>query len=239
VIFFAGLAVIILAGCSNGDDGRSSEPLIVLSPQSGESGTPVFVSGENFPVGTVVMLRLGPPDVGYSPFPYASGVVGQDGRFTLTFHIPDGWPDGTPINMTELIVIALNEDGSVKATAPFAYLAGGVIEPSLPATGGAATLDPALVVNEEAIVIAVKNHLTLSGESTQVAVAVEVIEGEFARVGVVSLDPGAEGKLTGYLKLVSGNWEVLVVGRDFDSDQLLELGIPPAILPEEMLAPEG
>jgi hypothetical protein len=34
-------------------------------------------------------------------------------------------------------------------------------------------------------------------------------------------------------------WEVLVIGRDFDTEQLLELGIPTTILPEEMVVPEG
>jgi len=43
------------------------------------------------------------------------------GSFALSFTMPTYWPDGTPITETELVVVVLNEDGSVKATAPFSY----------------------------------------------------------------------------------------------------------------------
>jgi hypothetical protein len=36
--------------------------------------------------------------------------------------MPTHWPDGTPIAETVLVVVVLNEDGSVKATAPFSYI---------------------------------------------------------------------------------------------------------------------
>jgi hypothetical protein len=35
--------------------------------------------------------------------------------------MPLQWPDGTPITETDLVVVALNEDGSIKAIAPFGY----------------------------------------------------------------------------------------------------------------------
>jgi hypothetical protein len=81
--------------------------------------------------------------------------------------------------------------------------------------------------------------LTQTGVSSQVAVSVEKIEGEFARVGIFDLAPDSTGMSVGFLKSVNSTWQVLVVGQDFDSDQLLEIGIPQTILPEAILVPDG
>jgi hypothetical protein len=242
-LFLVGVGGMFLAACANGEQEQSDVPVIVLSPQSGGANTQVVVTGENFPVGTAVTLRLGPPDVGATPFSYASGAAGGDGRFTMSFHVPAAWPDGMPITEAVLTVIALNDDGSVKATAPFTLEASVVTTTSTvqePVDGGVMTPDPDLVANEQAIVNSVTNWLIQSGDSAQVAISVEQIEAEFARVGVVSLQADdAGGKSVGFLKLVNEVWEVLVIGRDFDTEQLLELGIPTTILPEEMVVPEG
>jgi hypothetical protein len=199
----------------------------------------VVVTGQNFPAGLAVMLRLGPPDVGATPFSYASGTADQNGSFTLTFTIPENWPDGRPITETELTVIVLNEEGSLRATAPFSLAPGMVIHPAAPPGDGLTTSDPALVAAEEAIVGAVTAYQTQTGASSQSAVSVELIEGEFARVVIHSLEADSEGPQTGFLKSVGGVWEVLIIGRDFDSEQLMELGIPTTLLPEEILTPEG
>lgn len=239
LVLLVGLVGIVLTACSDGAEKQDQLPAIVLAPAAGGANTQVVVTGKNFPAGMAVMLRLGPPDVGATPFSYATGVADAQGRFSLNFSVPEQWPDGTAIVESTLTVIVLNDDGSVKATAPFLFEVGAAVLSTPVVVNGVITPDLALIANEEAIVNAVKNYLTQGGESAQVAVAVELIEGEFARVGVVPLESGDQGKLMGYLKLVNGAWEVLVIGRDFDSDQLLELGIPATVLPEEMLAPEG
>lgn len=228
-----------LTACSEAGSDQSDVPTISLNPQSGGLNTAVNVFGQNFPAGTPIMIRLGPPDVGATPFSYGSAVADVNGRFVVSFLLPDRWPDNAPITETNLTVIAINEDGSLKATAPFAYQPGVVATITVPAAGEILTPDPLLVMNEEAIVTAVNDYLVQSGEPTQVAVSVERIEGEFARVRLIAVTSDSTGNATGYLKQVDSTWQVLVIGQDFDSDLLLELGIPTTILPEELLAPAG
>lgn len=239
LLIFVALIGIIMAACSVTDEKQEQLPIIHVAPATGGPNTQVVVTGENFPAGLAVMLRLGPPDVGATPFSYASGFADDQGRFMLEFSIPESWPDGTMILESTLTVIVLNDDGSVKATAPFTMNTSNTAEPAPVIIDGVITPDLTLMANEEAIVNAVKSFLTQSGESVQVAVAVEVIEGDFARVVIIPLETIEQGNLAGYLKLVDEVWEVLVIGRDFDSDQLLELGIPATILPEDLLTPQG
>jgi hypothetical protein len=240
VICLVGVGGVWLAACTNSADNQTSEPAITLNPQSGGAGTSVTVTGHSFPAGTAVMLRLGPPDVGATPFSYASAVTDPAGSFSLAFQIPERWPDDMPITETQLTVIALNDDGSLKATAPFTFQPGLSAGPTLTSdAGNVTTPDPLLIANEQAVVAAVMNHLVQTGESTQVAVSVEQMEGEFARVNIIPVTADSPGPSTGYLKLVNSLWEVLVIGRDFDSDQLQELGIPTFIIPPSLLTPEG
>lgn len=96
-------------------------PVININPVSGGPETPVTVAGAGFPAQLEVNVRLGPPDVGATPQSYARVMTDRDGQFVLVFSMPDRWPDGTPITERNLVVVVLNEDGSVKATAPFRY----------------------------------------------------------------------------------------------------------------------
>jgi hypothetical protein len=126
----------------------------------------------------------------------------------------------------------------LKATTPFELQSAPIVTREIIIESNE-TIDQILISNEEAIVTAVRNNLTQTGVSSQVAVSVEQIEGDFARVGIFDLAPDSTGMSLGFLKLVNSNWEVLIVGQNFDSDQLLELGIPQSILPEEILVPAG
>ena len=103
-----------------------TEPVILLDPITGGPGTSVAVSGSGFPAQIPVSARLGPPSTGASPQSYGDAVTDDKGSFSLSLTMPVQWPDGTSITETDLVVIVLNEDGSIKATAPFHYL------PSLP-----------------------------------------------------------------------------------------------------------
>jgi hypothetical protein len=53
---------------------------------------------------------------------YGDATADAEGRFSLAFTMPLQWPDGTLVVETDLVVVVLNEDGSVKATAPFGYI---------------------------------------------------------------------------------------------------------------------
>lgn len=105
--------------CATG--ASSDAPRISIEPVSGGPGTPVTVVGSGFPSRTKLNARLGPPSVGATPQSYAEAVAGEWGEFTLAFEMPSCWPDGTPITAQELLIITLNEDGSVKATTSFDF----------------------------------------------------------------------------------------------------------------------
>lgn len=110
----------MLSACIPGIE--RAEPFIVLDPTVGGPGTSVAVSGSGFPAKAQVSVRLGPPSVGATPQSYGQATTDADGGFTLSFVMPAQWPDGVPITGADLVVVVLNEDGSAKATAPFAYI---------------------------------------------------------------------------------------------------------------------
>lgn len=119
-IICALVAVGTVASCI--PDIEQAEPSIALDPISGGPGTSITVTGSGFLAETQVSVRLGPPSVGATPQSYGDTVTDVNGSFALSFTMPTHWPDGTPITETELVVVVLNEDGSVKATAPFGYM---------------------------------------------------------------------------------------------------------------------
>lgn len=96
-------------------------PAIVISPTEGGQGTLVTVHGRDFPPDLVVSVRLGPPDVGATPQAYAVTTTSEDGTFEMVFVMPGAWPDGRLLTTSDLLVVVLNADASIKATAPFAY----------------------------------------------------------------------------------------------------------------------
>jgi hypothetical protein len=106
---------------------EQAEPIILLDPIAGGPGTSVAVTGSGFPAETLVSVRLGPPSVGASPQSYGDAITGADGTVALSFTMPAHWPDGTPIAETDLVVVVLNQDGSVKASSPFAYASSAAI----------------------------------------------------------------------------------------------------------------
>jgi len=113
-------AVGMVSACLPGVE--QGGPSIMLDPITGGPDVSVDVSGMGFPADTQVSVRLGPPSVGATPQSYGDAITDLDGRFTLSFKMPVHWPDGTPITETDLVVVVLNEDGSVKASAPFGYI---------------------------------------------------------------------------------------------------------------------
>jgi hypothetical protein len=119
-LFPLGLAIAaVLVSCENSV--KSGSPNITINPTSGGPDTSVAVTGAGFPAKTTVKVRLGPPSVGATPQSYGTAMTDAKGEFTLTFAMPARWPDGTLIAEQELMVVVLNENGSVKATAPFSF----------------------------------------------------------------------------------------------------------------------
>ena len=60
---------------------------------------------------------------------------------------------------------------------------------------------------------------------TDPSVTVEAIEGNFARVAVVSVS-GTTDPATAYLKKSGGKWTVLTLGTAFEDSELSDYGIP-------------
>jgi hypothetical protein len=110
---------LLLSLCS--PSAALGEPSIELNPASGGPGTAVAIAGFDFPAGTAVQVRLGPPDVGASPRSYGEAKTDKSGGFNLVFEVPAEWPNGTRIQEDLLTVVVINEDASVKATASFAF----------------------------------------------------------------------------------------------------------------------
>jgi len=97
------------------------QPEISLNPTTGGGGTPVTVTSVGFPAGSQVSLHLGPPEGGYSPHAYAQGIVDGTGTVTLTFAMPDNWPDGSRIKEEQLEIAVVTADGSTRASAGFDF----------------------------------------------------------------------------------------------------------------------
>lgn len=118
-LLLVSLAGLLLATCSL----RlvAERPALVLIPAAGGPGSTIQVNGSHFPAGTEVQVRLGPPAVGATPRAYATAVADGQGAFSLLLNLPTAWPDGIPITQQELLVVALNEDGTIQATAPLVY----------------------------------------------------------------------------------------------------------------------
>jgi hypothetical protein len=106
-------------------------PSITINPDFGGANTRVLITGSGFPPNTALSLRLGPPDVGATPQSYGQAIADSYGVFSLMFFMPDHWPDDTPITETELVIVIINEDGSIKATAPFEFQPAGAAQPQL------------------------------------------------------------------------------------------------------------
>lgn len=98
------------------------QPEITLTPTSGGAGTPVTVTSVGFPVGSRVQLKLGPPEGGYGPQAYGEGIADSNGSVTVNFAMPDNWPDGSRVKEEQLEVVAITEDGAVRATSGFDYV---------------------------------------------------------------------------------------------------------------------
>ena len=81
---------------------------------------------------------------------------------------------------------------------------------------------------DDAIVQAATRYVLQETGVTDPSIAVEEIEGQFARVSVASLS-GKTDTAIAFLKRSDGEWKVLSIGTLFFPDDLAELGMPASL----------
>ena len=100
----------------------ASAPSAHLSPGTGAPGTQVTVSGDGFPANTgltVFLARFDASGGAGAPERYATTTSGGGGAYSVTFAIPDRWPDGSPVTDGRLLVLVATNDFQHQATATF------------------------------------------------------------------------------------------------------------------------
>ena len=100
------------------------EPYVNVVPSQGPTGTQVRVSGGGFPDRTNVNLYLGglvqASSIQASNAEVrASTQTDDDGEFSMTFNIPNNWPDGSPVEPGKLVVLVATNDFGVEASGIF------------------------------------------------------------------------------------------------------------------------
>lgn len=97
------------------------QPSIRLAPDSGKAGTEVVVSGEGFPAGGDVEIRLGGLQTSATQQVYATTQADNMGAIKASFTIPERWPNGDTIVQPQVVVLASTPDLVTKASAIFEY----------------------------------------------------------------------------------------------------------------------
>lgn len=121
------VALTTLIGCAASTPATSApapeaaaaSPALVIEPASGAPGSDIIVNGQGFPAGAAMSIHLAPPNRGLDSTSHASATIGEDGAFRTSFTMPATWASGQTITEPELVVVAKNGDGSIKASAPF------------------------------------------------------------------------------------------------------------------------
>ena len=98
-----------------------------IAPGSGGAGTVVTISGGGFPGNVSVSAYLGRFDGGGGYVEdaqrYATAATNGSGDFSLTFAMPETWPDGSPIETGRVLVAAATDDFGTLVTVTFRYSA--------------------------------------------------------------------------------------------------------------------
>jgi hypothetical protein len=84
--------------------------------------------------------------------------------------------------------------------------------------------------DDEAIIAGTKKYLASEGYSAPVKIAVEKVEGDYARVLVTPKD-GQTDAATVFLKREKGVWRGLTLGTGWDPEDLAKLHIPAGLRP--------
>ncbi|HEX8222176.1 MAG TPA: Gmad2 immunoglobulin-like domain-containing protein [Chloroflexia bacterium] len=95
--------------------------VIHLNPDRGGAGKQVLIVGENFPANTDVEIHLGGLNTGATEHVYATFRSDAGGAIKGTFVMPEYWPNGEKILVSQVVVLANTPDFLYKATAEFNY----------------------------------------------------------------------------------------------------------------------
>jgi hypothetical protein len=110
-----------------GSQSGGGNPYAQVSPSSGGAGTRVTVSGGGFPAnrrvraylaGLATASALSADD---EPRSYASTTTDDQGNYSLSFTMPEEWPDDDDIETGKLIILIATDDFGVTASADFDY----------------------------------------------------------------------------------------------------------------------
>ncbi|HEX8600957.1 MAG TPA: Gmad2 immunoglobulin-like domain-containing protein [Chloroflexia bacterium] len=99
----------------------TSEAEIHLSPERGGAGEQVLIVGDHFPANTDVEIHLGGLNTGVTEHVYATLQSNGNGAVRGTFIMPEYWPNGEKILVSQVTVLATTPDFLHKATAEFNY----------------------------------------------------------------------------------------------------------------------
>jgi hypothetical protein len=108
---------------------QPANPIIGFNPKGGGPGTSVSAFGSGYAPGKHVAIRLGVPHpIGEV---LASALVGADGRWSVSFVLPERLPSGERIPDGQIYLVAMGERNEALASAPFRFQ--GPADPPTPA----------------------------------------------------------------------------------------------------------
>jgi hypothetical protein len=116
--------VTALASFTLEPGGSSTSPRLVLSPDTGQPGEWISVTGHDFPPDTRLALRLGVPQVGLDEINLTITTSGSDGQFVVRLRFPNVWPStNSPVIEETLLIAAVDESvGQTLASTTFLNL---------------------------------------------------------------------------------------------------------------------
>jgi len=90
---------------------------------------------------------------------------------------------------------------------------------------------------EEAITTAVYDYLGAEGApADKMEVQIKQIDGDYARVEIISIDPESPGGFNAFMKRENGAWTTLIAGSGMEREHVEALGIPENVWPESWLS---
>lgn len=95
-----------------------------LNPDRGGAGKQVLIVGDHFPANSDVEIHLGGLNTGATEYVYATFQSDADGSVRGTFVMPESWPNGEKILISQVVVLATTPDFLHKSTAIFNYESG-------------------------------------------------------------------------------------------------------------------
>jgi hypothetical protein len=116
-------------------------PSVGASPRSGGANTQVTVSGSGFPANVTVGAYLaefsGGGGFAGEAERYATSTTDASGAFSLSFRMPERWPNGDRIEDERVLIVVATDGFGVQASVSFAYDVAGAA-----GVGGEATVVP-------------------------------------------------------------------------------------------------